>query len=102
MQNITLYFEQGSSNKVYQAAIEPKNGLFVVNFAFGRRGSTLNSGTKTDVPVDEQTASRIFEKLVAEKKAKGYTPGPDGTPHQQTHPKQCAQLKSNSAGHMDI
>ncbi len=84
MQNVTLYYREGLSDKVYQASIEPKNGLFVVNFAYGRRGSTLNTGTKTNAPVDEKTASSTFNKLVAEKKAKGYTPGPDGTPYQHT------------------
>jgi bifunctional non-homologous end joining protein LigD len=80
----TLYYREGSSDKVYQASIEPQGELFVVNFAFGRRGSTLNTGTKTQTPVDHDTATRIFTKLVNEKKAKGYTQGPDGTPYQHT------------------
>jgi len=53
-----------------------------VNFAYGRRGSTLNTGTKTTVPVNYEDARRIFDKLVKEKMAKGYTPGADGTPYQ--------------------
>ncbi len=81
---ITLYYCEGSSNKTYQAAIEPKDGGFVVNFAFGRRGSTLQTGTKTAQPVDYATARKIYDKLVAEKTAKGYTPGESGTPYQQT------------------
>lgn len=81
MKTTTLYFKEGASDKVYQASIEPKGSGFVVNFAFGRRGSTLNTGTKTSSPVDEVTASKIFEKLVSEKKAKGYTEGADGTPY---------------------
>jgi bifunctional non-homologous end joining protein LigD len=84
MENITLYFRQGSSDKVYQAAIEPKDGGFTVNFAYGRRGSTLNTGTKTQAPVSHAEAKSIFDKLVKEKTAKGYTPGTDGTPYQQT------------------
>jgi len=80
----TLYFREGSSDKVYQAGIEPKGGGFVVNFAFGRRGSTLQTGTKTAEPVDYQTALKVFDKLVNEKMAKGYTPGQDGTPYQGT------------------
>ena len=55
-ETITLYFREGSSDKVYQAAIEPKGELFVVNFAYGRRGSTLQTGVKTSSPVDYQTA----------------------------------------------
>ena len=48
----TLYYREGTSDKVYQTSIEPSGELFVVNFAFGRRGSTLNTGTKTMSPVD--------------------------------------------------
>ena len=83
-QRITLYYREGSSDKVYQASIEPAGELFVVNFAFGRRGSTLNTGTKTQTPVDYDTATRIFTKLVNEKRAKGYTEGPEGTPYQHS------------------
>ncbi len=81
---LTLYYHEGSSDKVYQCAIEPAGSRFVVNFAYGRRGSTLNTGTKTNVPVDYGTAKRTFEKLVKEKKAKGYTEGEEGTPYQHS------------------
>jgi bifunctional non-homologous end joining protein LigD len=81
---ITLYYREGSSDKVYQAAIESKGELFAVNFAYGRRGTTLTTGTKTSSPVDYDTAQKIFTKLVNEKKAKGYTEGADGTPYQHT------------------
>ena len=84
MENITLYFRQGSSDKIYQAAIEPKDGGYTVNFAYGRRGSTLSTGTKTQSPVSHAEAKAIYEKLVKEKTAKGYTPGADGTPYRQT------------------
>lgn len=79
MKTTTLYFKEGSSDKVYQATIEPKGSGFVVNFAFGRRGSTLNTGTKTQAPVDRASAEKLFEKLVREKKAKGYTEGENST-----------------------
>src|ERR1039457_3532182 len=81
-ETITLYYREGSSDKVYQASIEPVGELFVVNFAYGRRGSTLSSGTKNSSPVDYDMAKRTYDKLVREKMAKGYTPGPDGTPYQ--------------------
>lgn len=80
----TLYFRQGSSDKVYRAAIEPSGPGFVVTFAFGRRGSTLQSGAKTTEPVGYDEARKIYDRLVKEKTAKGYTPGEDGTPYQQT------------------
>jgi len=79
---VSLYYRQGSSDKVYQAAIEPAGNGFVVNFAYGRRGATLTTGTKTSSPVDIDAAKQIYAKLVREKKAKGYTEGEDGTPYQ--------------------
>jgi bifunctional non-homologous end joining protein LigD len=84
MENITLYFREGSSDKIYQAAIEPKDGGYTVTFAYGRRGSTLSTGTKTQSPVSHDEAKAIYEKLVKEKTAKGYTPGAGGTPYRQT------------------
>jgi bifunctional non-homologous end joining protein LigD len=84
MENITLYFKQGSSDKIYQASLEPKDGGYVVNFAYGRRGSTLTTGTKTSTAVDYDAAKAIYDKLVKEKTAKGYTPGESGTPYQHS------------------
>ncbi|MES2570827.1 MAG: WGR domain-containing protein [Verrucomicrobiota bacterium] len=84
MENITLYYRQGSSDKIYQASIEPKDGGYIVTFAYGRRGATLQTGTKNSVPVDYDTAKALYERLVKEKSAKGYTPGAAGTPYQHT------------------
>ena len=84
METITLYFKQGSSDKIYQAAIESKDGGYIVTFAYGRRGTTLSTGTKTQAPVDYATAKDIYDKLIKEKTAKGYTPGENGTPYQQS------------------
>ena len=82
--SLTLYYREGSSDKVYQCQIEPAGERFVVNFAYGRRGSTLNTGTKTNVPVDLESAQRILNKLIKEKKSKGYNEGPDATPYQHS------------------
>ncbi len=80
--NLTLYYREGSSDKVYQCAIEPAgDGRFAVTFAYGRRGSTLATGSKTSSPVGYDDAKRVFDKLVREKMAKGYTPGANGTPY---------------------
>jgi bifunctional non-homologous end joining protein LigD len=80
----SLYYREGSSDKEYHVELAPAGGLFLVNFAFGRRGSTLNTGTKTPAPVDETRARDIFANLVREKKAKGYTEGPDGAPYEHS------------------
>jgi bifunctional non-homologous end joining protein LigD len=62
-QSTTLYYRQGSSDKVYQASIEPAGDLFMVNFTYGRRGSTMTTGTKTNCPVSYEEAKQIYEKL---------------------------------------
>jgi bifunctional non-homologous end joining protein LigD len=84
VQTVSLYFKQGSSDKEYHASIAPQDGGYVVNFAYGRRGTTLQTGTKTNAPVDLDSATQIWSKLVTEKKAKGYTEGEAGTPYQNT------------------
>ena len=84
MEHIALYYQQGTSDKVYQADLEAKDGGYVVNFAYGRRGTTLTTGTKTSTAVNYDAAKAIYDKLVKEKTAKGYTPGEDGTPYQHT------------------
>lgn len=73
-ESAALYYRQGRSDKVYQASIEPAGPGYVVHFAYGRRGSTLTTGTKTPSPVAFDAAKKTFDKLVAEKRAKGYTP----------------------------
>ena len=85
LENITLYYCAGTSDKVYQCRIEPAGERFVVNFAYGRRGATLNTGTKTNVPVAYENAKRIYDQLVKEKRAKGYTPGAEGTPYRHAY-----------------
>lgn len=81
---ITLYYRDGGSDKVYQAELKEQDGGCIVNFAFGRRGTTLQTGTKTASPVPYDKAKKIFDKLVGEKTAKGYSPGADGTPYTST------------------
>ena len=84
VQTVSLYFKQGSSDKEYRASIDPQDGGYAVNFAYGRRGTTLQTGTKTNTSVDLATATKILSKLVTEKKAKGYTEGEAGTPYQHS------------------
>jgi bifunctional non-homologous end joining protein LigD len=73
-QSISLGYCEGSSDKVYYARIDEMiPGTFCVNFSYGRRGGTLNHGTKTITPVTLPQAQKIYNKLVDDKKAKGYT-----------------------------
>ncbi|RYD24357.1 MAG: WGR domain-containing protein [Verrucomicrobiaceae bacterium] len=72
IKSTSLHYREGSSDKVYHAAIEPKDDGYVVTYAYGRRGSTLATGTKTEQPVPLTTATTLFNKLFASKVAKGY------------------------------
>ena len=81
----SLEFREGNSDKLYQAAIESHGDGYVVNFAYGRRGSTLTLGTKTPDPVTLEQAQAIHRKLVASKVAKGYRmTGDCSTPYKQS------------------
>ena len=81
---VNLYYKQGGSDKVYQAQLVERNGGWVVNFQYGRRGSTLTSGTKTATPIEYAKAKSAYDKLVAEKKGKGYTEAESGSAYQAT------------------
>ena len=71
-QNIELRFQEGSSDKVYQAELTETPDGWLVNFAYGRRGNALTTGTKTKTPVSYDKALAAYEKLVKSKMAKGY------------------------------
>ena len=74
-ETITLYYKEGGSDKVYTAILKPEGSGWVVNAQWGRRGSTMQTGTKTDSPVSYEEAKKIYDKLVKSKMAKGYAPG---------------------------
>ncbi|MCA3266703.1 MAG: DNA ligase [Azospirillum sp.] len=69
-----LHYQDGVSDKVYFVDLKasPQGNGFLVDFAYGRRGAALNAGSKTPAPLPYDKALKIFNKLVAEKKAKGY------------------------------
>ncbi len=82
---ISLYYKESSSDKVYNVQIIDKGSQqFTVDFSYGRRGSTLQTGTKTATPVALPAAQKVYDKLVAEKKGKGYSEGEEGTPYAGT------------------
>lgn len=73
-ESIDLAFQEGSSDKVYKAELveDIVAGGFLVNFAYGRRGNALTTGTKTMTAVDYDTAKKTYDKLVKSKTSKGY------------------------------
>jgi bifunctional non-homologous end joining protein LigD len=72
IQSASLHFREGNSDKVYHSAIEPKGEGYLVTFSYGRRGNTLNTGSKTTYPVSLAEATKVFDKLITSKLAKGY------------------------------
>jgi predicted DNA-binding WGR domain protein len=73
IKKVSLYFNEGNSDKVYEIDLcDIGNERYVVNFRYGRRGTTLKEGTKTESAVDLQKAESIFNSLEEEKRAKGY------------------------------
>lgn len=72
---VSLYYQQGPSDKVYHIQLEKAEGGYVVNFQYGRRGSALKSGTKTESSVSLECAKKVYEKLLNEKLGKGYSEG---------------------------
>jgi len=85
IRSTSLHFREGNSDKVYHAAIEACDGGHVVTFAYGRRGTTLSTGTKTTAPVPLDEATKIHDRLVASKLAKGYkADGEPATPYRQS------------------
>lgn len=72
VETMSLYYRDSNSDKVYNVQLVDSGNGFEVNFAYGRRGSTLNTGKKTNSPVAYAAAKKVFDKLVNEKTSKGY------------------------------
>ena len=72
VESIHLYLTEGSSNKEYNIFLVSTDAGYLVNTTYGPRGNPRASGTKTDNPVDAAEASKIYSKLVATQRGKGY------------------------------
>lgn len=71
IESVSLYFQEGSSDKVYSTQIETDGADFNVFFSYGRRGGNMTEGYKVE-GVSEAVARKEFEKLVSSKIKKGY------------------------------
>ena len=69
---VNMFCQKGGSDKVYHLTLEQVAGGFVVNYANGRRGSSLQDGTRTPQPVSEADARALFAAIKKEK-LKEYT-----------------------------
>lgn len=84
-QSTRLFFKDGSSDKEYSASLtQGPDGLFKVNFAYGRRGGPQTPGTKTAAGLPYERALKVYSRLVQEKTAKGYTPTEGGVAFEDT------------------
>lgn len=73
IKSVSLYFTEGSSDKEYHAQLEGEDAGYRVRFQYGRRGKPLTSGEKTTAPLSLEAATKVYDKLVSSKTAKGYT-----------------------------
>ena len=73
--SISLYFKEGTSDKIYKAELVKQIGGWVVNYSYGRRGTALKTGTKTPNPLEYEKALKIYTKLVNDKTGEGYLEG---------------------------
>lgn len=68
-----LHYQKGTSNKVYNVyLVQISSSEYLVNFEYGRFGSTLREGTKTSSPVAKERAEKLFDLLVVSKMKKEY------------------------------
>lgn len=72
VKQIKLFFQEGTSDKVYEIDLCESGDGFLVNFRYGRRGASLKEGTKTIFPVAIAEAEKVFSALEQEKRKKGY------------------------------
>ena len=83
--SVSLAYKDAASDKVYHTQIEGEDATgYTVHFQYGRRGSTLKSGVKTDKPLPWDEAYAVYRALIAEKTKKGYSPTAAGTPFAAT------------------
>src|SRR5512133_3508250 len=71
IRSVQMFFQEGTSDKVYNATLVEEGGLYTVKVEWGRRGAALNTGAKA-VRVPLAAAERAYDKIVREKTGKGY------------------------------
>lgn len=74
-EEVSLYCNNGRSDKEYHLQLKSEGDGYVVNYQNGRRGSTLRHGTKTATPVPYAKAKKIFDAKVKEQLSDDYVLG---------------------------
>lgn len=70
---ITIRFVEGSSDKQYSVNIVPAGTGFNVVASWGRTGGNMQTAVKNSVPVTLEQAQCLANRLLTEKRRKGYT-----------------------------
>jgi len=70
-EKISLFYKEGSSDKVYNLELVTTGKTWDVNYQYGRRGSSLTTGQKIST-TDYYKAKLAYDKIVTEKISKGY------------------------------
>jgi bifunctional non-homologous end joining protein LigD len=80
LKNITLYSQEGGSDKVYLLQMVQVNDGYGLVYANGRRGSALKTKPKTTSPLSLVDATKEFDKIVKSKinSASRYAPSLNG------------------------
>lgn len=71
LQGIDLHYLGGGSDKVYHVSLLQEGSEYFTAFAYGRRGSRLNTGEKYR-GTSRAAAQNAYDKIVSEKRGKGY------------------------------
>lgn len=105
LKKTTLYLVKGKQEKVYEIDLcEMGPDKYLVNFRYGKVNAPLSEGTKTTFPVKQEKAQRVFDKLIADQKNKGYVASLEEARGQVT-PKQEAlkeEAKASAIGEADV
>ena len=83
IETVTLENHEPGSNKFYTVKLESNDDTFAVGYVYGPIGTVLGTGYKVQ-GVDQTTAKREYDKLIAKKMKDHYNPvnaaGPSAVP----------------------
>ncbi|WP_050421675.1 hypothetical protein [Bradyrhizobium tropiciagri] len=77
VRSVRLWMKEGRSDKLYEVDLvdlerADNDARYLVNFKYGRRGTSLRDGTKTPSPVTHANAEKLFDSVVVSKINDGY------------------------------
>jgi len=97
VKSVTLFCVEGGSNKQYTVWMERSGNGWLVNFQFGPVGGWVQGGAKTKSPVSRAQAEKVYEGLLKQKRAKGYSEGEDAPAFSQPAARAAAPAQKAAA-----